>query len=192
LDVVCGGIVITVGLSFKYGDLLALTKILCHLFYKLNVISTFAWAKEVFSPFDGVVVKTENKAKDRVNLNLFRDLIVGLVLAPINSENDIRYFLGNYVVLESKKGVLALFAHLRQGSVIVSEGESVTAGELIGQIGNSGNTIQPHLHFQLMKETDLFNAVPIPFVFEAYQISNKGAWESKTSELPSNFKKFRI
>jgi len=74
-------------------------KILRHLFYKLNVIETFAWGKEVFSPFEGIVLKTESAVPDRSELNLFRDLFRGLVLAPRNRKNDVGYFLGNYVVI---------------------------------------------------------------------------------------------
>jgi len=94
--------------------------------------------------------------------------------------------------MESKEGILALFAHLRQDSVIVSEGQNLDVGELIGQVGNSGNTIQPHLHFQLMKDYDLSRAIPVQFVFRAYQVSNNGAWEPLSSKFPSNFEKFRI
>ena len=65
-------------------------KILHHLFYKLNVIETFAWGKEVFSPFERNVLKVENSVTDRNELNLFRDLFKGLVLAPRNRKTVIR------------------------------------------------------------------------------------------------------
>jgi len=167
-------------------------KFLRHLFHKLAVTETYAWEKEVFSPFEGEVIKVENNAKDRIDLNILRDLIRGLFLAPKNKKNDISYFLGNYVLIESKEGVLALFAHLRQGSVVASEGNRVVSGEKIGQVGNSGNTIQPHLHFQLMVEHDLSQAIPVPFVFESCQIIRDGAWEHLCSILPSNYEKFRV
>ena len=125
-------------------------------------------------------------------MNLIIDLIKGLFLAPRNHNNDIGYFLGNHVVMKSKEGVLALFAHLRQGSVVVSEGQNIVAGELIAQVGNSGNTIQPHLHFQLMTEHDLSRAVPVPFVFGSFQVNNNGMWKSVSSKLPSNYEKFRV
>ena len=168
------------------------TNFLRHLFYKLAVTETYAWEKEIFSPFEGKVIKVENTVKDRIDLNILRDLIKSLFLVPRNKQNDIGYFLGNYVVIESKEGILALFAHLRQGSVVVSEGNSVVTGEQIGQVGNSGNTIQPHLHFQLMKEHDISQAIPVPFVFESCKIISNGAWESLCSILPSNYEKFRV
>lgn len=39
-----------------------------------------------------------------------------------------------------------LIAHLRPGSVVVAVGDQVKAGQLLGQVGNSGNSIEPHLH----------------------------------------------
>jgi len=167
-------------------------KFLRHLFYKLAVTETYAWGKEIFSPFEGEVIKVEDDARDRIDLNFIRDLINGLFLAPRSNKDDIGFFLGNYVVMESKDGVLALFAHLRQGTAVVSKGQKVVAGELIAQVGNSGNTIQPHLHFQLMTDHDVSKAAPVPFVFETCQISNKGAWESVSAKLPRNYERFRV
>ena len=167
-------------------------KFISHLFFKLSVTQTHAWGKEIFSPFEGTVIKIENTSQDRMDLNIFRDLFNGLIIAPRNGKNDIKYFLGNYVVLKSKEGIYALLAHLRKGSVAVSEGMKVSAGELIAKVGNSGNTIQPHLHFQLMKENDISRAIPIPFVFESCQVINDGAWEPLGTTLPRNYQRFRV
>lgn len=52
---------------------------------------------------------------------------------------------GNHVVLNCA-GIRVLLAHLRQGSVRLRSGERVRTGEPIGEIGNSGNTLEPHLH----------------------------------------------
>jgi hypothetical protein len=170
----------------------AVLKLLRHIVYKLDVTETYAWEKDIFSPFDGRVVKVEHKSRDRIDLNLFRDLFKGLILLPGNRRNDSGYFLGNYIVLESNKGIYALLAHLRQGSVVVQEGECIEAGQLIAQVGNSGNTIQPHLHFQLMQEYEVSKATPLPFVFESCQTINDGVWESFSSKLPGNYEKFRV
>ena len=47
-----------------------------------------------------------------------------------------------------------MFAHLRQGSAPVAEGDRVVAGEVIGRLGNSGNTTEPHLHLQVQDSPD--------------------------------------
>ena len=47
-------------------------------------------------------------------------------------------------------GQYAAYAHLRRGSVLVRPGDRVYRGQIIAECGNSGNTSEPHLHFQLM------------------------------------------
>lgn len=41
-----------------------------------------------------------------------------------------------------------MVGHLREGSVAVTTGDRVRAGQVIGQVGNSGNTAEPHVHIQ--------------------------------------------
>ncbi len=52
---------------------------------------------------------------------------------------------GNHVVL-SCAGLSVELAHLRNGSVAVRQGDTVSAGQKLGEVGNSGNTTEPHLH----------------------------------------------
>ena len=159
-----------------------------HLFYRLKVENTYAWNKEVFSPFNGIVVEVSNNVNDRSNLNLFRDLIKGLVLAPRNRNKGMSYFLGNYIIIESTDGIFALLAHLKKGSVLVKKGQNVETSELIAQVGNSGNTIQPHLHFQLMTENDPSKSVPIPFILKTCHLNK----QRNMVRLPNNYEPFKV
>jgi len=159
-----------------------------HLFYKINVENVYAWEKDVFSPFNGTVVEALDNQNDRSNLNLFRDLINGLVLARRNRNKKISYFLGNYIIIESAEGVFSLLAHLKKGSILVREGQDVQAGELIAQVGNSGNTIQPHLHFQLMEENNPSESIPIPFILKSCQLIK----QKKIVGLPKNYEPFKV
>ncbi|MEC4016348.1 M23 family metallopeptidase [Streptomyces sp. H27-D2] len=70
---------------------------------------------------------------------------------------------GNYILLDLGNGVHTGFAHLRRGSLRVTVGDSVTAGQEIAECGNSGNTSEPHLHFQLMDGSDVMTARGLPF-----------------------------
>ena len=58
--------------------------------------------------------------------------------------------LGNHVVVDHGDGVFAAYAHLRQGSPHVADGDRMQAGQPLAEVGNSGNTTEPHLHVQLM------------------------------------------
>jgi len=52
---------------------------------------------------------------------------------------------GNHVALECE-GATIYLAHLMRGSVCAKVGERVRAGQVLGRVGNSGNTTEPHLH----------------------------------------------
>ena len=52
---------------------------------------------------------------------------------------------GNYVLIECQNTEI-LLAHMKEGSVLVAEGDTAEEGQEIGAVGNSGNSTQPHLH----------------------------------------------
>lgn len=56
---------------------------------------------------------------------------------------------GNYVVLEHADGKRSYYAHMRNGSVAVAVGADVACGQRLGQVGSSGNSTGPHLHFEV-------------------------------------------
>jgi hypothetical protein len=72
----------------------------------------------------------------------------------------------NHVIIDMGHGEFAMYAHMIPGSVVVEEGQFVRAGEKLGRLGNSGNTIVPHLHFQVMDQPSSLNSVGLPFVFD--------------------------
>jgi hypothetical protein len=57
---------------------------------------------------------------------------------------------GNHVIVDIGGGRYAIYAHLKPGSVTVQEGDHVGRGQVLGRLGNSGNTSAPHLHFHVM------------------------------------------
>ena len=77
---------------------------------------------------------------------------------------------GNCVVIETRPGgPFILVAHLRQGSVDVQPGQALTVGEAIGACGNSGNSVQPHVHLQVTDSLDWPNARGLPLAFTRYR-----------------------
>lgn len=96
--------------------------------------SYYAWNEPLLAPADGVVVEVEND---------LRDWPVG------QHETDVEKATGNYVLIDIGNEEYVLLAHVRQGTASVAVGDRVTAGQVIGRVGNSGNTGMPHLHLQV-------------------------------------------
>jgi hypothetical protein len=75
---------------------------------------------------------------------------------------------GNHVTLRVGPGVYLLYAHMKPGSVRVRVGERVRRGQMLGQLGNSGNSATPHLHLQV-QATRSFAGDGLPFVFRRFR-----------------------
>lgn len=114
---------------------------------KLNWLGTRAWGlyprqldryavfgETVVSPCSGRLLDT---------IDRFPDLI------PPNVDRE--HLAGNNIVIECK-GIEILLAHLKQGSVRVRVGESIREGQPVAQVGNSGNTSEPHLHIHATRD----------------------------------------
>lgn len=86
-----------------------------------------------------------------------------LVEGSIRELFGVHRILGNHLVLDLGEGTYAAYAHLQRGSLAVREGDRVQAGQLIARCGNSGNSTEPHLHFQLMDGPDPDTARGVPF-----------------------------
>ena len=76
---------------------------------------------------------------------------------------------GNYVLLRCAPDAYVLLAHLKQGSVRVQPGDSVSPATRLGQVGNSGNSWEPHLHISAQDAvgtSTLLDAAPRPMTFD--------------------------
>ena len=73
--------------------------------------------------------------------------------------------LGNYVVIRHSGSEHSLYAHLKPGSIRVKVGETVKRGQILGQLGHSGNSTEPHLHFQMTDGPDPLYSRGVPVVF---------------------------
>lgn len=70
----------------------------------------------------------------------------------------------NYVKIQHNDGTVAVYAHLKKGSVIVSNQELIEKGRCFAKSGNSGASTGPHLHFSLLTVQDE-QKQSIPFMF---------------------------
>jgi len=72
---------------------------------------------------------------------------------------------GNYVMIDHGKNEYSLYAHLQPGSVRVHVGAQVKTGDVIGKLGSSGNSTEPHLHFHVCDKPDPPMCAGIPVNF---------------------------
>ncbi len=72
---------------------------------------------------------------------------------------------GNYVMIDHGKNEYRLYAHLQPGSVRVHVGDQVKTGDVIGKLGSSGNSTEPHLHFHVCDKPDPLMCAGIPVNF---------------------------
>jgi murein DD-endopeptidase MepM/ murein hydrolase activator NlpD len=72
---------------------------------------------------------------------------------------------GNYVMIDHGKNEYSLYAHLQPGSVRVRVGDQLKSGDVIGKLGSSGNSTEPHLHFHVCDSDDPLMSAGIPVNF---------------------------
>lgn len=80
---------------------------------------------------------------------------------------------GNHVVQDIGNGNFAFYAHLQTGSVKVKPGDQLTTGQVLGHVGNTGNSTGPHLHFHVMSTADPLRADGLPFVFRSFKLTGR-------------------
>jgi hypothetical protein len=83
---------------------------------------------------------------------------------------------GNQIVIEVKdngQSQYLFLCHLQRGSILVKEGDSVTHGQPLAKVGNSGNTSEPHLHIHLQNTSADDVAEGIPLYFHNYRTGGK-------------------
>ncbi len=90
----------------------------------------------VYSPCNGYVAEVIDSFPD---------------LSPAYSDTATDENLGNRIKIKNKK-LCVILAHLRQGRMQVQEGDTISAGQPVGVVGNSGNTPEPHLHIHAYLE----------------------------------------
>ena len=78
-------------------------------------------------------------------------------------------FSGNSVIERIAPGQYATYAHMQTGSLRVKTGQRVHTGQIIGLLGNSGNTTFPHLHFGIVQRPSFWSN-SLPFAFSSFTV----------------------
>lgn len=165
-----------------------------YLLFGVSLSDYYCWGQKVYSPFNGIIVAAEDGYKERTRTNLFSDMANAYNNAHYfdPKKDDIQLVAGNYIIIKYDDNIYAALCHLKTGSVQVSVGHNVKKGDFIGNVGHSGNSFAPHLHFQLMDSSDISTAHGLPCAFEEYELYNNGTWKKVTNGIPTNSDRFRF
>lgn len=88
---------------------------------------------------------------------------------------------GNHVILDIGGGRFAFYAHLQPGSLRVKLGDRVRRGQVVGLVGNSGNSTEPHLHFHIENGNSPLGAEGLPYSLPSFEVVGSG-WNWKPSD----------
>jgi hypothetical protein len=122
-----------------------------------DVRNYYCYGRNILAPADGTVIETYNSCDD------------GRIM-PFNLPDPYKKnMLGNYVIIEHSDQEYTLLAHLQKGSILFAAGEKVKQGDLIAKCGNTGNSSEPHLHFQLQNSREFFFSCSLPVKFSDFE-----------------------
>lgn len=158
---------------------------------RLRAEDAFGWSAPVLAPLDGQVVASHDGEPDRRRLFPVIDA-PATFLRPLFHRGRLEKVAGNHLVVSTAAGFI-LVAHLREGSLTVREGDEVRAGQPLASVGNSGNSMGPHLHIQVMEGPDPFTDRVIPYRLVGFQEFEDGTWtDRRDASLPDRVARVRF
>jgi hypothetical protein len=128
------------------------------------------FGRTILAPAGGTVHSVHDGEADHEARRSQLALVPYVLGQPARVRAGVAAIAGNHVViaLPGGAGFLAL-VHLKAGSIRVTGGQTVTAGQPLALCGNSGNSTQPHLHLQVMDSADLAVAKGLPILFDRFR-----------------------
>jgi murein DD-endopeptidase len=141
-----------------------------------------AYGNEAYAVADGVVTETKDGIPE--NVPGIDSRAVPITLETVG---------GNHVILDIGGGHFAFYAHLQPGSLRVKLGDKVRRGQVVGLVGNSGNSTEPHLHFHIGNGSSPLGAEGLPYLLPSFEVVGRGeSWKASDSKNPPEIHKNEI
>lgn len=115
--------------------------------------SYYIFGRDVIAPANGRIIDTLDGVPDAI---------------PSDTHYDFKQPAGNYVVIDHGNNEFSMLAHLKNGSIRFNKGDLVVAGDVIGSVGNTGNSTEPHLHYHLQNTPKWKKGEGLPAQFQQY------------------------
>jgi len=131
-----------------------------------KVTDFYSYEEPVYAPANGKITE-----------------VVDSLTSDIFGEPDTENLGGNYVILDIGQGKYFYVGHLMKGTIPVNEGRMVNKGDILGYIGNSGNTSFPHLHMHVQNKpvADPEGRITYPFRFKSMHRKRLIFWREITN-----------
>ncbi len=141
-----------------------------------------AYGNDALAVADGVVTETKDGIPENVPGADSR--AVPITLETVG---------GNHVILDIGGGHFAFYAHLQPGSLRVKLGDKVRRGQVLGLVGNSGNSTEPHLHFHIENGNSPLGAEGLPYTLPSFEVVGHGwDWKPTNAKGPAEVHKNEI
>lgn len=124
---------------------------------KQDLCSYYCYGKDILAPADGVVVSIKSSFPDC------------RIMSDGQPDPDTPDIGGNRIIIKHSKNEYSAICHLMPKSVTVQKGQTVRRGDVIAKCGNSGNTTEPHIHFQIQNTPHFYSCIGIPILFSKIQ-----------------------
>lgn len=123
----------------------------------------YAYGTPLMAVADGVIAATKDSIPQNIPGATSRAVPITMITVG-----------GNYVAIDIGHGRYALYAHLQPGSLRVKVGDHVKRGQVIALLGNSGNSTEPHVHFQIADGPTFLSSEGIPYAMNFDVLGNCG------------------
>jgi murein DD-endopeptidase len=142
----------------------------------------YAYGSDALAVADGVVTEVKDGIPE--NVPGINSRAVPITLETVG---------GNHVILDIGGGHFAFYAHLQPGSLRVKLGDKVRRGQVVGLVGNSGNSTEPHLHFHIENGSSPLGAEGLPYSLASFDVVGHGwAWKPSDTTGPAEVHKNEI
>jgi hypothetical protein len=126
------------------------------------------YGAEIHSVADGVVTETKDGIPQNVPGENSR--AVPITLEKVG---------GNHVIVDIGGGKFAFYAHMQPGSLRVKVGDRVKTGEVLGLVGNTGNSTEPHLHFDICDASSMLACDGLPYALASFEVTGTAGDDGK-------------
>src|ERR1700722_1344246 len=142
----------------------------------------YAYGSDALAVADGVVTEVKDGIPENIPGRDSR--AVPITLETVG---------GNHVILDIGGGHFAFYAHLQPGFLRVKLGDKVRRGQVVGLVGNSGNSTEPHLHFHVEDGSSPLGAEGLPYSLASFEVVGHGwGWKAADTKGPAEAHKNEI